>query len=154
MTTTEVRRHIEAPRAAVYAALIDPAAVAAWRFPDGMSIEVHAFEPRKGGAVRVSLTYEEPDRAGKTSEHTDSYHGRIVELVPDQQVVEVDEFETDEPSLQGEMTITVTLADAGGGTDLIAVHEGLPPGVRPEDNELGWQLSLDRLAALVEVSDG
>lgn len=151
MSTITVRRHIEAPRATVYAALIDPEAVAAWRFPDGMNIEVHAFEPREGGAVRVSLTYEDAGRQGKTREQTDTYHGRLVKLVPDEQVVEVHEFETDDPSLQGEMTSTITLTDAEGGTDLVAVHEGLPPGVRPEDNELGWQLSLARLAALVEA---
>jgi uncharacterized protein YndB with AHSA1/START domain len=70
--------------------------------------------------------------------------------VPDEEVVEVDEFETDDPALRGEMTITITLADAGGGTDLVAVHDGLPDGVPPADNETGWRLSLDRLAGLVE----
>ncbi len=41
-------------------------------------------------------------------------------------------------------------ADADGGTRLEAVHEGLPPGVAPADNELGWTLSLGKLASLVE----
>ena len=50
------------------------------------------------------------------------------------------------------MTITITLADAEGGTDLVAVHEGLPSGVVPSDNELGWRESLARLADLVEGS--
>jgi hypothetical protein len=31
-----------------------------------------------------------------------------------------------------------------------AVHEGLPAGVLPADNETGWRESLARLAALVE----
>jgi hypothetical protein len=65
-------------------------------------------------------------------------------------VVEVDEFETSDPALQGEMTMTVRLSAADGGTDLVAVHDGLPPGVRPHDNELGWQEALDRLAAVLE----
>lgn len=26
--------------------------------------------------------------------------------------------------------------------DLFAVHEGLPPGVSPADNEAGWQMAL------------
>jgi hypothetical protein len=46
------------------------------------------------------------------------------------------------------MTVRLTAAD--GGTDLEAVHDGLPPGVRASDNELGWQEALDRLAALFE----
>ena len=36
-----------------------------------------------------------------------------------------------------------------GGTDLDAVHEGLLPGIPPEQNRLGWEQALDRLAALV-----
>jgi Activator of Hsp90 ATPase homolog 1-like protein len=48
------------------------------------------------------------------------------------------------------MTITITLADSDGGTDLLAVHDDLPPGVSPVENETGWQMALAKLAALVE----
>jgi len=30
------------------------------------------------------------------------------------------------------------------------VHENLPPGLSPADNELGWTMSIAKLAALVE----
>ncbi len=40
--------------------------------------------------------------------------------------------------------------DADGGTDVFAVHDGLPRGVPPADNEAGWRSSLAKLAALVE----
>ena len=100
--------------------------------------------------VRISLTYDEPTGTGKTSAQTDTYHGRFVRLVTDEQIVEVVEFETSNPALQGEMTITFTLVDAGGGTDVLAVHDSLPPGVPPADNETGWRSSLAKLAALVE----
>jgi uncharacterized protein YndB with AHSA1/START domain len=72
--------------------------------------------------------------------------------VPNEQVIEVMEFETSDPAMQGEMTITFTLTDANGGTDVFGVHENLPPGVSPADNETGWQMALDKLAALVEAS--
>jgi hypothetical protein len=49
------------------------------------------------------------------------------------------------------MTITFVLVDADGGTDIHAVHDGLPPGVPPADNEVGWRSSLAKLAALVEA---
>ena len=153
MTSTQIARRMRAPRATVYRALLDPDAVAAWKVPDGMTCQVHQFDAREGGAFRISLTYDEPTRTGKTTSHTDTYRGRFVKLVPNEQVVEVDEFETTDPALRGEMTITITLADAdGGGTDLHAVHEGLPPGVPPADNETGWQMSLAKLAAVVETS--
>ncbi len=150
MTTTRIRQHIRAPRSAVYRALLDPTAIARWKVPDGMTCEVLAFEPREGGAIRVALTYDEPTGTGKTTARTDVYRGRFAELVENERVVEVDEFETSDPALQGEMTITITLADADGGTDLVAVHEGLPAGVRPEDNETGWRMSLAKLARMVE----
>jgi uncharacterized protein YndB with AHSA1/START domain len=150
MRTTRSSRHILAPRARVYAALVDPEAVARWRFPEGMTCRVHRFDGREGGLLRISLTYAAPDRAGKTTAHTDTHRGRFVRLVPDELVVEADEFETDDEDLQGEMTITITLTQADGGTDLAAVHEGLPPGVALADNEQGWAEALGRLATLVE----
>jgi uncharacterized protein YndB with AHSA1/START domain len=76
---------------------------------------------------------------------------RFVRLVPNETVVEVDEFETEDPGLRGEMTITITLADSNGGTDLVAVHAGLPSAVSPADNETGWRMALAKLAALVEA---
>jgi hypothetical protein len=30
------------------------------------------------------------------------------------------------------------------------VHENLPPGVPPADNDLGWSISIGKLAGLVE----
>lgn len=149
-STTRVSQYIRAPRDAVYRALLDPQSVAHWKVPDGMRCTVHTFEPRVGGAIRVSLTYDDPSATGKTTTHTDTYRGRFTELVENERVVEVDEFESADPSLQGEMTITVTLRDAPGGTELEAVHEGLPDMVAPEDNVLGWRISLGKLAALVE----
>jgi uncharacterized protein YndB with AHSA1/START domain len=151
VSTTRVGRHIRAPRAEVYAALLDPDAVARWKVPPAMTCTVHEFEGREGGAIRVSLTYTGSGGTGKTSARTDTYRGRFVSLVPDREVVEVDEFETDDPGLSGPMTITMSLADTDGGTEVSAVHEGLPPGVAPEDNETGWRESLARLAALVET---
>lgn len=98
MGSTYVHCHIKAPRSVVYRALLDPQAIAEWRVPDGMTSEVHEFEPREGGHIRVSLTYDDPNRSGKTASRTDTYHGRFVRLVPDELVVEVDEFETADPT--------------------------------------------------------
>ena len=152
MRSTRVHRHVNAPRAAVYRLLLDPAAVARWRVPDGMTARVHTFEPHEGGAIRVSLTYDAPTGAGKTTARTDTYHGRFVRLVPNETVVEADAFETDDPALRGEMISTITLADApGGGTDVVGVHEPLPPGVSAADNETGWRMALAKLAALAEA---
>ena len=151
MAGTEAQRHLLAAPERVFRALTTAEDVVRWKVPDGMTSRVHHFEGHEGGTFRISLTYEATDRQGKTSSSTDTYHGRFDRLVPNRLIVEVDEFESDDPSFAGEMTISVTLSEApGGGTDLHAIHEGLPPGVSPTDNELGWSQSLDRLAALVE----
>ncbi len=146
--STRTSRHVNAPRARVYRALLDARAVATWMVPTGMTSRVHAFDSREGGSFRVSLTYDTPTGTGKTTAHTDTYHGRFVKLVTNEQVVEVVEFETTDPALRGEMTIT--LAGADGGTDVLAVHDGLPRGLSTADNEAGWRSSLAKLAALVE----
>ena len=63
---------------------------------------------------RISLTYDAPAGVGKTTAHTDTYHGGFAKLVPNERVIEVVEFETADPAFRGEMTITITLADARG----------------------------------------
>src|SRR5437762_2156674 len=119
-------RHMSAPPSAVYRALLDADAVAKWRVPTGMSGHVHEFDAREGGSFRISLTYDAPTGTGKSAAHTDTYHGHFVKLVPNEQVVEVLEFETADPELRGEMTVTTTLTEADGGTDVHIVYEGVP----------------------------
>jgi uncharacterized protein YndB with AHSA1/START domain len=77
-------RRVNAPRAIVYRALLDARAVATWKVPTGMTSRVHAFDGREGGLFRISLTYDAPAGAGKTTAHTDTDHGRFVKLVPDE----------------------------------------------------------------------
>ena len=147
MSTTTAGILLRAPRSAVYRALTEPGTIARWRFPDGMTSVVDVQED---GGFRVTLTYDAPDAQGKTTAHSDTYRARFTRLVPDELVVEVDEFETVDPRLAGEMTVTLTLQERDGGTELRAVHQGVPDAVAPADNELGWRMALQRLAALVE----
>ncbi len=149
--TTRLTRHISAPRSEVYRALIDPEAIRQWKVPDGMSIHIHEHDAREGGRFRISLTYVGPTGLGKSSEKTDTYRGCYVSLVPDELVVEIDEFESSDPALSAPMTITISLADADDGTDLVAEHSGVPVAVPAADNELGWEISLSKLARLVEA---
>lgn len=154
MNSTRHTIRIDAPPSRVYAALLDPQLIPHWRVPAGMRCEVHAFDASESGAFRVSLTYETPDGAGKSSDRTDTYHGVFEQLVPDALIVERLEFETADPLMQGEMRITTRLAPEGNGTRLTALHENLPPGVAAADNEAGWNESLAKLAALLQQSSG
>jgi uncharacterized protein YndB with AHSA1/START domain len=153
MYSTEVSQHVNGSRSSVYRFLLDADAVSKWRVPAGMSSHVHEFDAREGGSFRVSLTYDAPDGTGKSAPHTDTYHGHFLKLVPDEQVVEVVEFETADPALRGAMTMTTTLTDAGGGTDVLIVHEGVPDAIPAGDNETGMRMALANLAQLVEADE-
>jgi uncharacterized protein YndB with AHSA1/START domain len=89
MSSTRVTRHLQAPRARVYRAFLDAKAVENWMVPTGMTSQVHAFEGKEGGVFRISLTYDAPTGVGKTTAHTDTYHGRFVTLVPNERIVAV-----------------------------------------------------------------
>jgi uncharacterized protein YndB with AHSA1/START domain len=153
MYSAQVSRHVKAPPSAVYRALVDADAIARWRVPTGMSSHVHAFDAREGGRFRVSLTYDVPAGTGKSASHTDTYHGHFAKLVPNEQVVEVLEFETADPALRGAMTMTTTLTDADGGTDVVLLHEGIPDAVPAADNDTGTRMALANLARLVEANE-
>jgi hypothetical protein len=81
-----------------------------WMVPNGMTSHVLDFEPHEGGSFCISLTYKIPTGTGNTSAQTDTFHGRFVKLVENRQVVQVVEFETQDPAMRGEMTTTCTLA--------------------------------------------
>jgi uncharacterized protein YndB with AHSA1/START domain len=154
MVQQQFSQLINASAERVYRALLDPRLIERWRVPTGMQATVHEFDARVGGRFRVSLTYEDPEQIGKTSSRTDTYHGHFVELVPAVQVEEVLEFETAVPEMQGKMRILTTLEATPTGTMLVATHSGLPPAISMHDNETGWRDSLQKLARLVEDSEG
>lgn len=153
MTTTRIERHIRASPGVVYAALLDADAIRRWMVPEGMTSQIHVFEPYVGGTFRISLTYNEPTTAGKSSPHTDTFSGRFERLLEDAEVVQSVEFETQDEAMMGIQTITYTLTPDTDGTKLVGLHENLPSGLRPADNELGWSTSIDKLAILVESAD-
>lgn len=150
--STQVSKIIKAPRKTVYQACLNPDALASWRVPDNMRGHVHVFDAREGGTYRMSLTYQDPKHSpgGKTSEDTDTFQGRFVELVPYEKIVEVIEFESRDPRFAGEMKITTSFTDTDEGTEVTVLCQDIPAGVRPEDNEMGTKQSLHKLAALLE----
>ena len=115
-----------------------------------MTSQVHACDAREGGTFRISLTYRDATGTGKTAADTDTFHGRFVRLVPDELIVQTVRFETDDPVMGGEMTVTIALADRAGGTEIRYVHDGVPDAVPPVQNEHGTRMSLAKLAAIAE----
>ncbi|GGK68499.1 SRPBCC domain-containing protein [Nocardia camponoti] len=149
MATTKTGIHIDAPRATVYRLLLDGDSVSEWMVPEGMSTEVHRFEPEVGGSFSITVTHT--DETGENAEpQHDAYYGRFTRLIPDEQIVEALEFVTDKPEMAGLQTITFILSDADGGTQLDALHEGVPDGLSESDNEFAWGVALGKVKAIAE----
>lgn len=103
----------------------------------------------------MSLTYKESEQSagGKTSEGTDTFQGTSVQLALGERIAEVIEFESQDPRFAGEMRMTTSFADTNEGTEVTVLCEDIPAGVRPEDNEVGTEQALQKLAALI-TADG
>lgn len=142
-----VRRVIAATPERLYDAYLDPDELEAWLPPTGFSAEVHEFDPSEGGGFRMSFTADDPE----LEPYESSFHGTYTELVPGERIVHTDQFDTDDPDMTGEMTITVTFEAVDDGTEVTVVQEGLPSVVDPEDARDGWNDSLDNLTRLVET---
>ena len=145
-------KFIKAPPEALYQAFMDPAALAVWLAPGDMTGEVHSFDGRVGGGYQMSLYYpsSEETARGKSSDREDRYTARFVELTPPKRIVEVITFDSADPAFSGEMTMVVTFEAEAGGTTVTILFENIPSGIRPEDNETGTQLTLEKLARYVE----
>ena len=141
-----ISRVIHASPERVYEAFLSPDELAQWLPPTGFSAEVHKLEPEVGGTFRITFT-------GETEEYADydhSFHGTYLELSPGERIVHTDEFETDEPSMAGEMTVTVTFEAVPDGTEVTVMQENIPEAIPPEDSHAGWTDSLGNLATLLE----
>jgi uncharacterized protein YndB with AHSA1/START domain len=150
--STRTSRVIKASREALYQAFTDPAALAVWLAPEGMTGKVHEFDARVGGGYRMSLFYPSSEQVyrGKTSKREDRFTARFVELTPPTRIVEAITFDAVDPAFAGEMIMVVTFEERDDGTEVTILFENIPPGIRPEDNEVGTRSSLEKLAGYVE----
>jgi uncharacterized protein YndB with AHSA1/START domain len=145
-------RIVKAPRIRVYQAFTDPDDLLIWLPPAEMTGTFHEFDGRIGGGYRMSLFYPptEQNFRGKTSDNEDVVNVRFVELTSPQKIIEAVTFDSPDPAFSGEMTLTVTIDEVPDGTKVTMHFENIPPGVRPEDNEAGAELSLAQLARYLE----
>ena len=144
-------RDVAAEPAAVYAAFVDPRALAGWLPPAGMTGELADADLREGGGFTMTLTYDEPSgRSGKTTTDSDVTHVGIVELVADRRVVWAVDFESDDPDLAGRMTMTWSLVARDRGTRVAVDVTDVPPGIDEESHQQGLSASLSNLARFVE----
>jgi len=143
MSTHTIRLHrvVRTTPEKIYRAFLDADAMSKWLPPHGFTAKVHHLEAKVGGTFRMSFT-------NFTTGGSHSFGGNYLELVPHARLCYTDKF--DDPSLPGEMRVTVTLKKVSCGTDVAIVQEGVPAVIPAEMCYLGWQDSLTQLAQLVE----
>ena len=139
--TVRLHRVIRCPAARLYRAFLDPKAMSKWVPPHGFVGEVHSMDARVGGGYRMSFT-------NFNTGQSHSFGGKYVELTPNERIRYADKF--DDPSMPGEMSVTVTFRTVACGTELNIVQENIPPQIPIEFCYLGWQESLNLLTLLVE----
>ncbi|WP_072385612.1 SRPBCC family protein [Hyphomicrobium sp. CS1BSMeth3] len=150
--TDRAARIVKASPQTIYRALVDPDALVSWLPPKGMKGEVHAFEPRAGGAYHMTLFYESEAHSvpGKTSAHADVIRGQFLELSQNERIVQRFEFASDDPAFAGPMTMTWRLSPVPEGTEVTIICENVPEGIRKEDHDIGMRSTLENLAAFTE----
>jgi uncharacterized protein YndB with AHSA1/START domain len=139
--TVRLHRVFQAPPARVYKAFVDADGLAKWLPPYGFTCKVHHLDARVGGTFRMSFS-----NFGSGNGH--SFGGEYLELIPGEKLRYTDKFE--DPSLQGDIEVAVSLRQVSVGTEIEIVQSGIPDVIPVEACYLGWQESLMQLAKLVE----
>jgi len=151
MRVDRASRRISASPRRIYRALTDRDAVQSWLPTDGAHGVIDAFDPRPGGAFRMTLVFETPGDTGrrKSSANTDVVDGEFLRLIPDTLVEQRFTFQSDDPAFAGAMVMTWSLRPLDDATEVDVAAEGVPPGIRPEDHQQGMASSLEHLAQYV-----
>ena len=139
-STIRLHRVFKTTPERLYKAFINPEAMAKWLPPHGFTGKVHHIDARVGGTYRMSFT-------NFTTGNSHSFGGEYLELVPHSRIRYTDRF--DDPNLPGVMQVTVELKPVLVGTEFRIEQAGVPAAIPLEACYLGWQESLNQLAALV-----
>lgn len=152
--TDRASRIVPASPATVFAALVDPDALASWLPPSGMTGRFEHFDLRPGGSYRLVLTFDDPSAGtGKTNADADVVDVRIVDVVPDERIVGAADFDSDDPAFAGTMMMTWAVEAVDGGTLVTFTADDVPVGIDPDDHATGLGSSLANLEAFVVRSE-
>jgi uncharacterized protein YndB with AHSA1/START domain len=145
-TVAEVRRHLAASPARVFAAFADAALVCQWLTPSReVALNIEHFDFRVSGSYRFA--YRVPGRSPMVV----SGVYRVIE--PPSRIVFTWDIEPPDEHAGVRSEVTVTVRPQGTGTDLLIRHAQLAaPGAR-ERHAAGWSGALDHLAALIREPD-
>jgi len=134
---------------AVFAALVDADARAEWLPPTGMTGRFEWFDARTGGGYRMVLSYDDAAVVGKAGDGTDVAEVRFAAVEAPHRVVEEVDFDSDDPSFAGTMTMTWALDAVEGGTRVTVTATDVPDGISRADHVAAFASTLANLDAHV-----
>ncbi len=149
MKSNEIKttKTISAPRETVFKYFTQPEFIEQWAYPEGMTLKVPKFEAKVDGRYR----YEHSSKDGQFL-----CEGKITELVPNERLVQVDEYINgpDGKRLGENLVNTIDFKDTVGGTEVTAVTRGNFDEEFMQECEAGWSQSFDHLNDLVAKEVG
>jgi uncharacterized protein YndB with AHSA1/START domain len=138
--TLRITRVIAAPREKVFRAWADPAELAKWWGPKGMTVPLCEMDVRPGGAIHTCM------RSADGEDH--SMKGVYREVTPPERIVLT--WCWQEGEMAGlETLVTVEFRDRGASTELVLTHEGLPSEAACEAHNQGWSSSFECLDEII-----
>ena len=155
LVDVRVIHRFAAPPARVFDAWLDPDAISRWLLassPDDDIIDIDR-DARVGGKFSFKVR-----RAGKEIDHVGEYRelARPQRLVFTFDVVgggapasgrAVADLDASKPSV-----VTIDLAPAGTGTELVLSHEGVPPEMRDKTRQ-GWTTIVAEIAGMIDAAE-
>ncbi|HVZ12948.1 MAG TPA: SRPBCC domain-containing protein [Bauldia sp.] len=141
-------RVLDAPRAAVFQAWVDPKQLAEWWGPETFTIARATLEPRIGGSLFIEM--KGPDGALYPMK------GRIVDHVDNERLVFLNWIlETAPGVFEMESVTSMVLADAGAGKTKLTLHQRVTKATDKAafalfGMEEGFRQTVDKLVRFVE----
>ena len=144
-----IERSFDASLDAVWAMWTDPALFQKWYGPNGMTIPVAEMDVREGGARKICMSMQMPDKT-----MTMWFTGVYKEISPPHRLVYTEAMCDADGTLvppqamgmpEGTPQITeviVELTDLGDRTGMVMIHRGVPAGSAGEG---GWNQAFDKL---------
>lgn len=143
-TSLTIRRTIDAPVERVFAAFVDPEAIAEWYHPGPMTTQVDAWEAQPGGTLDITMIA--PDEMELEPDDPGRYRnvGTFREVVENERIEHTWRW-VGGPD-EAESLVTVTFDEAEDGTEVVLEHTKLAGRGSVEDHAEGWQGCLENLA--------
>ncbi len=134
-------RRFKAPREVVFRAFTDPAALAKWFGPEGMSVGNVKVDLRPGGAYSMAFNQADGGSHGLS--------GVYREISPPERLVMT--WVWDDGDWAGlETLVTLEFAEASGETELTVIHENLSSQESLGLHRQGWTSSFKCLDQAIE----